>query len=206
MEIIYGGDEGFTAAICGVQNPTNMQYFRQQIENTRSMIGGVVNDFSQRFLAQAENLYERYNGARAIEIARSVVNQIRGVFQDDVIRYIPNKIADYQIATPVMQRYLMANPMARSMYHEQLIDGYSDSYKDDEPGLVGKDHYEWRRVHDGLYDEKEDMFVQYVELLRREEDDLSLSQQMDILASWRNLEGMLLAKGKDPTSPWNNSL
>ena len=49
----------------------------------------------------------------------------------------------------------MAQPDIRSLYHKGHCDGYSDTYVDMEPGLVGEQHYDYRRVMDGVVEETE---------------------------------------------------
>lgn len=207
MQIVYGGDEAFAATICGIQNPINRQYFEQQINQARSIIGDTFGDFGKRFVNGAQDLYDRFNSDRALELAKAALNQVKGLFQADIIRSISD-ITQFQIATPVMQRWIMANPMVRELYHEQKVDGYSDTYVDKDPGKVGKDHYDWRRVDNGMVHVADEGWYadQYAEELRPGDEELDACDQFRIMSSWHALENLLLQNKKDPTSPWNNDL
>lgn len=207
MQIVYGGDEAFAASICGIQNPINRQYFEQQIENARTLIGNTFGEFGTQFIQGAQALYERFNGDRAIELAKAALNQVAGIFQADVIRSI-NDITHFQIATPVMQRWIMANPFVREIYYEQRCDGYSESYVDPEPGKIGRDQYDWRRVDNGSVHVTDEGWYadQYAEQLNPGDTELDAVDQFRILNTWDALENLFVQGGKDPTSAWNNDL
>lgn len=209
MQIIYGGDDAFAAAICGIQNPVNRQYFQQQIQHAQELIGDTFGQYGQRFIDGARQMYERYNSAAAVEAAKTVLNQIRGIFQHDIIRSI-SSITDFQIATPVMQRWIMANPMVREVYHDQRCDGYSDTYVDNAPGAIGEEHYDWRRVMNGVaqFDEKDEVYFNHYaeELDHGDQEELAAEDQFRILDSWHHIQNFMIEGLKDPTSPWNDSL
>ena len=208
MQIVYGGDDAFAAAICGIQNPVNRQYFEQQVANARSVIGNTFGEFGQRFIQGAQELYERYNGERALEIARAALNQVSGIFQSDIVRNLKG-LTSFQIATPVMQQWVMANPMVRELYHAQRCDGYSDSYVDNAPGIIGEKHSDWREVMNGMvqFNNDGDWYAhQYAEFVPFEKDPLPVDDQFRVLNTWHELEQLLFQGTKDPTSVWNNNL
>lgn len=207
MQIVYGGDDAFAAAICGIQNPVNRQYFEQQIANARSVIGNTFGDFGQRFVQGAQDLYERFNGERALEIARAALNQVSGIFQSDIIRNVRG-LTSFQIATPVMQRWIMANPVVRELYHAQRCDGYSDSYEDNAPGVIGEKHRDWREVMNGMVQFTDDSWYtnQYAELAPFDEESMPVDDQFRVTNTWHELEQILFKGLKDPTSVWNNDL
>ena len=91
------------------------------------------------------------------------------------------------------------------MYHDQRLDGYSDTYVDTDPGVIGEQHYDYRRVMSGIMAPVADelYYTSYIEQLRDEADELTASDQFRILDTWANIENLILSGGKDPTSPWN---
>ena len=133
-------------------------------------------------------MYDTFNSSKAIELTKAALNQITGIFQADVIRYISD-ISHFQIATPIMQRYIMANPIVRHMYHDQRLDGYSDTYVDTDPGVIGEKHYDYRRVMSGIMTPIGDdlYYTSYIEQLRDEADELTASDQFRILDTWANI-------------------
>lgn len=207
MQIITGGDEAFSSLAFGLQNPVNVQYFNNQIQQAKQALGSTFGEFGNRFLNRAEELYDRFNNSRSMELARAALNQVRGIFQADVVRDL-RTLSEFQIATPVMQRWVMTNPMVREMYHSQQCDGYSDTYVDTQPGMIGENHYDYRRVRNGIVDVTDEGWhvTTYAETLKEGDKELEFDEQVRILRTWENLENLLYQKLKDPTSVWNNDL
>ena len=49
-----------------------------------------------------------------------------------------------------MKRYIMANPHVREAYQEQRIAGYDGTYKDPFADDTIENHYDYRRVMNGV--------------------------------------------------------
>ena len=211
MLVVHGGDEAFTAAIGGLSTPMDMDYFRRQYETARTFIGDRCDNIAREFYEKTQKLYNFFNNSTMVRRAKSALNQIRGIYQDDIVRTI-SAIEDFQIATPTMQRWIMANPMVYELYRKQAIDGYSDTYVDNEPDHKGppEDRYDYRRVMDGIVVAEEDGYncYQYPEQLRNPADDLDAYDQFRILETWKNIEdifrGAIDGVCKDPTSVWDD--
>jgi hypothetical protein len=108
-----------------------------------------------------------------------------------------------------MINWIMANPVAREMYHRQEIAGYDEYYTDPEPGKVGEDHYYYRRAVNGLFlEDKDGEFVatEWLEDLWDPSDSLDIVDQRSIQATWETLVTALRKRGSDPTSRWNAQL
>ena len=112
-----------------------------------------------------------------------------------------------------MQRWIMANPYIREQYHANRLDGYSDSYVDDAPGMICDNHYEYRRVMDGVFvfnedpEDKEDwsFSTYYEDIHNSDTDELDLTEQLQILRTWEALEHFVRNTDDDPTDPTGNS-
>jgi hypothetical protein len=67
---------------------------------------------------------------------------------------------------------------------------------------VGVQHYDWRRVMDGIATINDDsvQFTQYVEDTR-DDAELTVFEKVDILRTWNVLQAELSAGEQDPTSP-----
>ncbi len=116
---------------------------------------------------------------------------------------------DLQSASLVNQRWIMANPMARQMFHDGTINGYSTSYVDHGGKVYGADHYDWRRVHDGLVLETKEggwESTEYVEELDEGDRHLELDEQNDIRRMWGFMEAILAKNEDDPTSIHNEPI
>ena len=112
-----------------------------------------------------------------------------------------------------MQRWIMANPDVRKLYHEQRIDGYSDTYEDIHENSIGESHYDYRRVMNGIVVDNDDeeadygwSSVTYFEDLAEEDRELRIDEQYDILSSWHYLQRYLAVGKEDPTSLFNGDI
>ena len=205
MQVIYGGNNVYNAILYGEQHPDNQRYFQRQIES----ISETLTDIGRSFFANVNDLYEQYNGAEAMRIARAAINNAQSLFRPNVVQSIFT-MADMQTAPMVMQRWIMANPVVRDLYHQRRCDGYSDTYKDIYPGDVGDTHYDYRRVMDGVVqtnDEDDTWSVKfYLDELSDGDRDLLADEKVDILNTWEIAEMFIKAGLKDPTSPWDSDL
>ena len=104
---------------------------------------------------------------------------------------------------------IMAEPTLRRMYHQQQVDGYSENYVDVQPGKVGEDHYDYRRVTNGVFMQDEDgewSAKTYYEDLLEGSGEFDFLEQVDILRTWEQMRIQLAKRKDDPTSRWNSSL
>lgn len=204
MQIIYGGADTWDALAYGEQNPVNLNYFQNQIQN----FGNTLTEIGKQFHADAASIYERFNGSEAMQALRNVTKMAKSLFQPNIICNI-STLESFQIATPVMQRWIMACPAVREVFNEQRCDGYSDSYVDMNPGTIADSHYDYRRVMDGVVKETEDdgwSVKFYAEDLHENDRDLLVDEKVDILSTWDSLNYFMQAGLKDPTNPYGGSL
>lgn len=205
MKVINGGYDAFDALVYGNQTQNNIAYFQQQLALLPTI--KTVGDIGRSFLDNAVNTYERFNGSEAMKLFRAAKAQAASLFQPEIVKSIFD-IVDFQTASLTMQRWIMANPVVRTMYHDQRCDGYSDTYVDVDPGKVGKDHYDWRRVMDGVIVQTDDSWVAnfYIEDIRQGDRLLESAEKADILSTWQIAEMFMKAAERDPTSAWNSNL
>jgi len=204
MAVIHdGGIDAFNATVYGEQHP-NVQTFLQGQAETFS---NNLTDMGRQFSNRANDIYERLNNSTALRRAKAMVRKGRSLWNTDDIRQL-STIGEFQQAGLKMQRWLMAEPTVRKMAHEQKCHGWSDTYVDMHPNDIGKEHYDWRRVMDGVFVEDE-----YGELYANtyldeviEGDNLDIVEQDEILTSWHELQQKIRDGGDDPTSPLNSSL
>lgn len=207
INVVYGGADAFNALAYGVdQHPANTQYFQRQIES----ISNTLTDVGQSFFANTQQLYNQVNNSEVMRIARAAVRTAKSLFQPNQILSIFD-MASMQNAPLVMQRWIMANPTVRELYHKQQIDGYSDSYVDVSPGIIGEQHYDYRRVMTGIVQDvegtegEEDSWkvCYYPDELHEGDKELTHDERVDILSTWSIVEMFVAAGKSDPTSPWD---
>lgn len=204
MRVITGGNEAFSALVLGDQNPTNQFYFQKELDTLKTMAGGVVDGFVER----ANQAYHMFNNANVRAIAQAALNQIKGFFVPNTILAI-DTLAGLQTAGTVMQRWIMACPEVREIYHKQQCDGYSDSYHDNHPDKTGMDHYDYTVVTDGIvFTDKNgrDYSNQVIQDYAPGDYELDFPQQVSILKTWDIVRHYMTLAQKDPTSAWNTDL
>lgn len=198
VNVIHGvGTNAFDALLYPEQSINHLQYFQNQVTNFSS----TLNDVGRQFMASARDVYDRINSSEAMNLARAAVRAAKGVFHANTI--IPMYcIEDFQAAQPVMQRWIMACPSVREVYHEQRCSGYDGTYVDLFPGLIREQHYDYRRVMDGVIDEDGDEWVArfFPDDLFEGDRELLHDEKCNILRNWEMADLFMKAGKGDPTS------
>jgi hypothetical protein len=113
------------------QSPITALYFQNQLQN----FNAALTETGQRFMQGARELYQRINDSTAIRMAKAAIRHAKGMYQPNVIIQIDD-IEGFRSATPMMQNYIMAQPDLRDLYHQQRVNGYSDTYIDIDPQRI----------------------------------------------------------------------
>lgn len=196
----------FTAAMF----PEISQSARDWVKNQFQAASSVFANAGQQFLDHAKSLYQTLNSETLHRATRKFARSVNGMLHPNSVYYIDD-IRQIQTAQPVMQRYIMANPVIRDIYHRQLCDGFSDTYVDAEPGKIADDHYDYRRVMNNIVIPGTEetginwSVTTYNEELREGDRELSFIEQCDVLDTWYVVEQAMLAK-IDPTDIFNSEL
>lgn len=181
-------------------------WIRDQFE--RGMEG--LTELGQQFFSRAKETYDRLNDVSLMRAARSISRHVRGMFHPNTI-VAPRNLEDVRNAKPVMARYYMSEPRIRKLYQEQRCDGFSDTYVDRYPDVLRDEHYDYRRVMNGIVDHREidgeqQYFVkEYVEELPEGERELDITEKAAILQGW-DLIRMAIDDGEDPTDIFGGKL
>lgn len=196
--------DAFDAELYGRKHHRTVEYLTRDIDNLTHKL----RDGGQRFREIIErDVYRPFDESRAARVLRAALRYTENVFRPDQIRYL-GTIGEIQHSPASMIASLMAEPTLRRMYHQQQVDGYSDSYIDTQPGKVGEDHYDYRRVVNGIFMEEEGELVAttFYEDLIDQTGELDFLDQIDILRTWEQMRIHLGRRKEDPTSRWNSSL
>lgn len=178
----------------------------QFIQNVDPSWGG-------QLIQRTKELYDRYNGAHVIGMVQNALNNVASISRPDMV-FEFKEISDFQTAQPVMQAYLMANPVARKLYHANQCDGYSDTYIDPAPGIIGFGHDPYAHVMNGVIqlpaanDETGDLhFTNFSSAWQTADSEmLNIHQKASVINSWAVLERLFEEGDRDPTSPWGAGL
>lgn len=207
---VSAGIHGFTAAYAPQQHPGNHQYVLESLANISQNVYSQLGSIGQMLYSQAQTLYNQYDGHEIMEVARHTLREIAGVAGQDVI-YMMNDLEQMQNAQPVMQMYIMANPVIANLYATQRCDGYSGSYVN---------HYEHFDVYDNPYyisavngvmmppDARHDPDVEWCcdnYVLDENSGQLNTQEQFDVINTYMAIEQQV-KWGNDPTDILDNQL
>jgi hypothetical protein len=207
INTISGDDTSFRAIAYGYEKHPGTLSF---IESTMNNVSNVLTAGGQTFLSNARTIYDNLNGSYAMQLARAAINKVGNMFTRTDIHEI-REIDRMQNANLIMQRYIMANPEVRGMFQSQLCNGYSDTYVDMEPGKIGENHYDYRRVMNGIVkedkaDDGEYMSSYYLDELAEGDRELMHDEQVSIMKTWEEISYLMKHGKSDPTDPLNGSL
>lgn len=187
---------------------SDQSYFQQQV----SRFSNTLTDYGRQFMEASKNIYDAINDSEAIRLAKAALYFSREVLHPNQIRFLYS-VEDIQMAEPVMQRYIMANPAIRQVYETGRINGYSDTYVDSEPGKSGLDQYDYRRVVDEMVlfnKDNNDEITWGVNTITEElyptDRNLDFLEKAAIMAVWGMVEDNLETGMYDPTSPWGDRI
>ena len=200
---VYADDNVFRALAYGAPRSDDRDYLRDHIENAAVRLGRSAGAFIER-------ARERFNSfdLRALDRKLDAVKRkVRHAFDDDDIAPM-SRIGEFQQAGINRQRWLMANPKARRLVHQDRMFGWRDTYVDVEPGRFADDHRDYRQVVNGIARTNEEghrIFEQFFDVYDEDmREELKFVDQTTILDSlWTNFEA-IIAQGKDDPSDMDN--
>ena len=194
----FTANDAWSAMVYGETHPSDVAFMQNRIVD----MANYVSEAGREYYNKTLQLFDHYNGSAALQFARRVVNSFQSKKElPYIVAY--NKLDEFQQATTVMQRWIMANPHVRQKYIKQRCDGYCDTYVDLEPGKIGKDHYDYRMATSGLveFDEEGSWKASiYFDDLREGDRPLIFEEKLAIRDSWRELEYYMALAKDDPTS------
>jgi hypothetical protein len=203
--IVQGDTNMFNSLVYGAQKHPGTLAF---LENQVSQFGGALTEFGQAFFNSAKTLYDNFNSSEAMRIARAATRKFDSLFASDTIQTIWD-LGRLQHAPLTMQRWIMAEPTTRTLFHQQRCDGYSGSYVDMEPGRVGEDHYDYRRVYSDVVQDTEDggwVVNHYLDEILEGDAEPEFDQKVDIIDTHAFAKAHAEAGREDHTSKWNEML
>lgn len=201
VKVIEGGPDIFNAICYGEAHPNTRAF----IENQFDQLGQTIGNLKDSFFANARQIYDQINSSDAARLARLAIQKVRGIFERDEVKPLFD-LEKIQSACLTMQRFIMAEPTIRQMYHNQQCDGFSNSYVDTHPNQIGDDHYDYRRVMQGMIVEDEEGYhhTTYLDEIYEGDRELTLEEQTDIINTWDIVKSFIQKNQDDPTSQFGN--
>lgn len=208
VAVCVGGVDDFNAAAFGRKHPGTLRFLENQVNYAENLMSNFTAAGAQ-FMSRAREVYERFNGAEALRLAKAAANKFNSAFQQDAIKPLAY-LEEMQSACLTMQRWIMADPVIREMYHRQRVDGYSDTYVDMHPGTAGACHYDYQRVMDGMIvqnDEEQNWsFTNFYDPQHEDDHVLDHVDKADIVSTWDAVRVLLSMNEEDPTDPYCGKL
>lgn len=202
-QVIFGDADEFDALAFGRPHPNTIQF----LNNHAQQFTQNLTQAGQAFASTLTGLFDFVNYDRLAELARNVTRKVHGVWERDDI-YSLVSLEQLQQANVFHQRWIMACPEVRELYHQQQCNGYHGTYIDVQPGVVGFQHYDYRRATDSLVLMEDDGWqaTTYYEDLHVGDRHLLLSEQSDIQEMWAAARYHIRQGKSDPTSPTDDPL
>lgn len=172
------------------------------------MAAETIGSAGSSLLEYAKGLHQKYNGQQMRAMINSALNATKVESRPDLI-FMLNSLAELRQAQPVMQEFIMANPVVRRAYQANQCFGFADSYVDSAPGKIGWGHKTFDTVMSGVVEFEEDGITYTVSSQAFADADTENITPMDrtnILATWRIAERIMKEGVDDPTNQYGGSL
>lgn len=202
---VEGGADLIDALGGGFLDDSTKDWFAQQSQAITHTLGQA----GQAFFNRAREMYQTVSESQALQMLRNLKAQEHNVWSSNMIQPL-RALEVLQTASPIMQRWVMAQPDLRTRYLNQEVEGYGDSYTNYHGDAVGVDHYDYRKVMDAMVvipNDNDDNWVSrnFFEFVE-DDPNLTIHERLDILDTWDLVKHYLEEGGEDPTSPYGNCL
>jgi hypothetical protein len=194
-----GSSDAWNAMLYGETNQNTVSFMQNQLASARSMF----NDAGQSFLRKAEAAFNLFNGSEAIDFARKTIAKVSNFYDAPRINECIT-LEQFQKSSVVMQRFIMAEPSIRKLYHQQRCDGYAETYVDMHPGKIGIDHYDWRVATNSMLQFQDDggyVARQFPDEILEGDRRLTFGEKVAIATTFEFLAAYAEQRTDDPTSP-----
>lgn len=202
--VIQGGEEVFNSLVYGQAHPNTLRFLQAQIAD----FGQTLTEAGQQFFSGIQTIFDRFHGSEAMRLGKQAQRKVSGLFELDIIRPLW-ELSEIQNATPVNQRFIMAIPEVRELFHQQLCHGFAETYVDMFPQDIGRTHYDYRRINNGFVEETEDgdaKITYYYDEPYEGEFEPTLNDRVDFRTTRDAVLYHLRKRKSDPTDPQNGSL
>jgi hypothetical protein len=202
--LIEGGQDFFDALAFGMPHQGTINFLNDHLATASTNLS----QSAANYFATIGDAFARVDFNKTAHIVRMAHRKVKSIWQNDDIRPL-YALAELQHAQPQMQRWIMAEPTTRSLFHKQQIDGYSDTYVDMQPGKVGVQHYDYRRAMNGLVVETESggwTATTFMDQLLPNDRALTLGEQIDVQDTWNAMRERIKRKKEDPTSKYGQNM
>lgn len=202
-------------------NGTGIVYMDDAYTATAALFGKPL-QATQDYVASTVQNYVQSLGSAAVGLQNQIMNRFHEISSNTVVQQISNMrsrlnslwqtnsirplstVNAIQQAPLEMQRWVMAEPTIRASWNREGCSGYDGNYVDVRPGGVGKSHYDYRRVMNGVIEDGK--YTNYHEVLITQDDVLNIIEKAAIKHTWKVINDALEESNVDITSPYNEMM
>lgn len=202
--LVTGSSAGaFGVGLFGSMSSRTTDYLQSQIQKLAG-----AGSFREELYQRSMKIFNNISSSAALQAADSILLHAEAAMGQDIIEELVT-LTQFQQARPVMQGWIMEDPVIYGMWKKGQIDGYSDTYVDPEPGLVGEERTKYQTLMHGVMREHETQNWTMSLYADREADDtkeFSISRIAAILQSQERARYMLEHGEDDITSQYGAKL
>jgi hypothetical protein len=194
----------FGKGLFGNLSQATVGYLQGQIQS----LAATGSDYGKRMYERSMEIFNEINSDHAVMVAESVLSQVESMMGQDMIEPLLTLPA-LQSARPIMQGWIMTSPKIRQGVYDGKLEGYSDTYVDLEPGLVGHEQSQYRVLMNGVLQPHEEASYQYSLYFDRTsnpDEMLTIRQAAAIVESQLAAEDAMDYGEQDPTSQYGASM
>lgn len=180
-QIIYGDENVISELTYGARSDKLINELRMHLDFSNPLL----TEQGKLYAQEASRVFEQVSGWDVVRATRKAAAAVTGFVQTNTITVV-DTVDGLQTVNPRLARFIMSDEELRRQYGDGRIDGYSETYVDRFPGLIGLVHYDWRCANSGLVHKTETeetlkyKVVHVHEELQQWDEALNGAQRMDI--------------------------
>ena len=196
MTMIYGDENSAYELLYGGIQDSAIDAVQSRISSLAD--SGIA--LSTSFIESTKHLFNRVASHDVVRQARRLVAGVQAYSAGNNITVL-NTALDFQTAKAANRRWVAANPYFRELLGEQVISGYGENLKLNQPGYSGFDCRDYRLATNNMVmvDEENEKFhiARFDTEPRKDELMPSQSEQFDIQRNWTNFRRLHTKAAKE---------
>lgn len=207
--LIKGDDDTFDYLVHGNYSSRVTEFISDRMDRLERL-SPTLFDAGSSFVSRAREAFDSFIDSKAMHYAKAALRTVKSMWGSDTIRVLMD-VEETQSAKKRQQKAIMSHPAVRALFHKGKVEGYAESYVDDAPGVIGEEHYMYRRTMHGQVvecgeDGEDWKSTTYDEIL---DDPGDFMDPDEIVNHELTMDVVLLAlarRQKDPTSRYGADL
>lgn len=177
------------------------------IQDRTQALMSTVSATTAGWFNKARTFYQTITETDAVQALRNLTAKADLSWKGNNV-HLCTSIEQIQASNPVLQRYLMAEPNLRQLFLNQSCEGFAGVYNNVHGNAIGVNHYDYRRVTDGMLmvTESQVEWNDFYENIPDNDKELELYEKADMIRNWNLVNIALDANEMDPSSPIGNLL